>query len=315
LLNLLSNAAKFTEEGSITVSTKILAGPQGKEEVLVSVTDTGPGIAPEDQKKLFQPFSQVDGSLTRKTGGSGLGLSICQHLIQMHGGRIGLRSKVGTGSTFFFSLPILAVEGGIGPYATARPELPDLEAAQLSATGGYGLSNPETETPAADKQTRFQSLMEAQKRSTRPLSSAAVFGQGLILAIDPDHQVIDFYRRYLSNHGYTVIAVTELDQAVTVASGIYPSLITLDISMQSTKETRTGRLDGWQVLHALKTTPETQTIPVVICSLLDERQKAFDLGADDYLVKPILEHDLVAVIRRLRGGKTPPGSTPGNNKE
>lgn len=106
LLNLLSNAAKFTESGSINLEVEVIHSSSGNSEVKVSVTDTGVGIAAGDQSKLFQAFSQVDGSLTRKTGGSGLGLSICQHLIQMHNGRIGMTSEVGKGSTFYFYLPI-----------------------------------------------------------------------------------------------------------------------------------------------------------------------------------------------------------------
>ncbi len=106
LLNLISNAAKFTDDGSISVEVKVEQIPSGEKEVKVSVIDTGVGIAKEDQSKLFQPFSQVDGSLTRKTGGSGLGLSICQHLIKMHQGRIGVDSAPGEGSTFYFYLPI-----------------------------------------------------------------------------------------------------------------------------------------------------------------------------------------------------------------
>ncbi len=107
LLNLFSNAAKFTDEGVISIDANQRVNPDGKREVIISVTDTGCGISPEDQKKLFQPFSQVDSSPTRKTGGSGLGLSICRHLVEMHGGQIGLTSEPGKGSTFYFTLPIL----------------------------------------------------------------------------------------------------------------------------------------------------------------------------------------------------------------
>jgi len=95
LINLLSNAAKFTDEGKITVEAYSSTGPTGEPQVTVRVIDTGPGIALEDQLKLFQAFSQVDGSLTRKTGGSGLGLSICDHLIRLHHGQIGLDSAIG----------------------------------------------------------------------------------------------------------------------------------------------------------------------------------------------------------------------------
>ena len=86
LLNLISNASKFTEAGSITVEALVQKGPTGKLEAQINVIDTGPGISAEDQKKLFQAFSQVDGSATRKTGGTGLGLSICANLVQLHGG-------------------------------------------------------------------------------------------------------------------------------------------------------------------------------------------------------------------------------------
>jgi signal transduction histidine kinase len=106
LLNLISNASKFTEEGSITVEAHTQKGPTGKMEALINVIDTGPGISIEDQKKLFQAFSQVDGSATRKSGGSGLGLSICANLVQLQGGRIGVQSAANMGSTFYFTIPL-----------------------------------------------------------------------------------------------------------------------------------------------------------------------------------------------------------------
>lgn len=108
LLNFLSNAAKFTNEGSITIQAGESISPDGEPELLVTVTDTGEGISEEDRDKLFQPFSQVDDSPTRKTGGTGLGLSICRSFMEMHKGRIGLSwSEVGQGSTFFFAVPVL----------------------------------------------------------------------------------------------------------------------------------------------------------------------------------------------------------------
>jgi signal transduction histidine kinase len=105
LLNLVSNAAKFTDQGSITVRAEEMTGENDARFVRVSVIDTGQGISIEDQKKLFLPFSQVDASPTRKTGGSGLGLSICRHLIEMHNGQIGVESEVNMGSTFYFTIP------------------------------------------------------------------------------------------------------------------------------------------------------------------------------------------------------------------
>jgi signal transduction histidine kinase len=124
ILNLISNAAKFTDEGTITVEAGKEIDPNGKPEIYVRVTDTGPGIAEKDRNKLFQPFSQVDDSPTRKTGGTGLGLSICKSLIELHHGRIGLfSSEVGKGSTFFFSLPLpLAVTGPLNPNVVLSPD-------------------------------------------------------------------------------------------------------------------------------------------------------------------------------------------------
>jgi signal transduction histidine kinase len=102
LLNLLSNAIKFTPDGGrITVG----AGPiNGGSEIRVAVTDTGIGIAVEDQPKLFQEFSQLDASASRKYEGTGLGLALSRRLIELHGGQIGVESQMGKGSTFWFTL-------------------------------------------------------------------------------------------------------------------------------------------------------------------------------------------------------------------
>jgi signal transduction histidine kinase/DNA-binding response OmpR family regulator len=116
LLNLVSNATKFTEKGQVGVSARVTE-ESGQSEVVVSVSDTGLGIAPENQVKLFEPFSQVDASPTRKTGGTGLGLSICRHLVELHGGRIWVESALGEGSTFSFTLPIRLAGEGLADHA------------------------------------------------------------------------------------------------------------------------------------------------------------------------------------------------------
>ena len=100
LLNLLSNAGRFTDQGGVTVRARI----EGSE-VVVSVADTGPGIAPEEQGKLFKPFQQVDGSLRRRCGGTGLGLAISKHFVELHNGRMWLESQAGQGTTIHFTLP------------------------------------------------------------------------------------------------------------------------------------------------------------------------------------------------------------------
>jgi len=235
LLNLVSNASKFTEEGSITVAASVVKSPKGRKEVMLTITDTGKGIAEEDQSKLFQPFSQVDDSPTRKTGGTGLGLSICRSMVEMHGGQIGLQhSVVGKGSTFYFTLPLALSD---------EPE-------------------PEIVTAA-----------------------------NLILAIDDDAQVISLYQRYLKPQGYQVVALTNPKEAVARAKELRPYAITLDIMMPE--------MDGWQVLNQLKSDPETRDIPIVICSILEDEEKGFNLGAADYLTKPFLQEELILTVNRV----------------
>ncbi|MBL8062548.1 MAG: GAF domain-containing protein [Anaerolineales bacterium] len=232
MINLLSNAAKFTEEGEIVVNVKTYKGVDGRNQVKISVTDTGPGISEKDQEKLFQPFSQVDASPTRKTGGTGLGLSICQQLINMHGGTIWVESEVGKGSTFHFTLPF------------------------------------------------YRHEIEADSN-----------GDKTILTIDDDSQVIGLYERYLQPQGYHIIPLTNPALAVERAKELKPFAITLDIMMPG--------VDGWTVLDSLKADPETRNIPVIICSIIEDVEKGFNLGASDYLVKPILEEDLVNSLDRL----------------
>ena len=235
LLNLLSNAAKFTEEGTITVTANVETSPAGLPEMVVSVIDSGTGIAPEDQEKLFQPFMQVDGSLTRKSGGTGLGLSICRALVEMHGGRIGLESQVGKGSRFYFTLPIK--------------------------------SNDQSPLNSEDKK--------------------------VILAIDDEIAIIKLYERYLTNYGFKVVALTNPHEAEDRAIEVQPYAITLDVMMPER--------DGWQVLQGLKSNPQTQHIPVILCSILEDQTHGFSLGAADYLTKPILEEDLLQAIQNLNG--------------
>ena len=240
LINLFSNAAKFTDEGEITLDARAETGPNGLPHVRISVTDTGPGIAEKDQVKLFQAFSQVDDSPTRRTGGSGLGLSICQRLVNMHGGQIGLQSQVGQGSTFYFTLPVQ------GPHP---------------APGGPG---------------------------------------GTVLTIDDDPQVLALYERYLQSGGWQVHALTDPSKAVQRAAEIKPDAITLDIMMPG--------IDGWQVLAALKHAPATRNIPVFICSIIEEQERGLSLGAEGYLVKPVLEEDLLRALSGLKTGPTPPAA-------
>lgn len=233
LINLFSNAAKFTYAGFIRVEARLQQSPDGEAEVCITVSDSGPGIAPEDQKKLFKAFSQVDGSLTRKTGGSGLGLSICKHLVEMHGGRIWVDSQPGAGSRFSFTLPVH------GPH-----------------------------TGQADR---------------------------VVLAVDNDPGLLSLYDRYLSGNGFSVLPLTDPSLVLDRAQQIRPCAIILEVMLEGA--------DGWQILQELKANPQTARIPVIVCTLQENQEEGRRLGADAYLLKPVLQDDLTAALNRLTGSR------------
>jgi len=101
LLNLVGNAIKFTDQGEVAIKASAVNGAY-----TLSVCDTGPGIPPADQAKIFEEFQQADSSATKKKGGTGLGLSIARRIIEMHGGRIWVESELGKGATFSINLPV-----------------------------------------------------------------------------------------------------------------------------------------------------------------------------------------------------------------
>jgi signal transduction histidine kinase len=110
LLNLLSNAVKFTEHGTITVRASCDAVDRQCGQMMIAIIDTGVGIAPEHQHLIFEEFRQADDSLSRRYGGTGLGLPISRRLVELHGGTLEVTSQIGVGSTFFFTLPIATAE-------------------------------------------------------------------------------------------------------------------------------------------------------------------------------------------------------------
>jgi CheY-like chemotaxis protein len=121
-------------------------------------------------------------------------------------------------------------------------------------------------------------------------------GKKLIMCIDDDPGVITLYKRYLEKQGYQVIGVIDPTQAVTEAKRLRPYAITLDVLMPNK--------DGWDVLADLKKTPDLNTTPILVCSIIQDKTRGFSLGAADYLVKPITEDELLRALERVNRDKS-----------
>lgn len=172
VINLLSNAGRFTSQGGVTISCEL-----EQESVMIRITDTGPGISGEDQKRIFEPFQQADNSTRRVVEGSGLGLTISKQFVELHGGKMGLVSQVNQGTTFFFTLPLappLSLEEPPVPHNARRALVPGDEY-------GYRLRTRPSRAPAVsvaprivvlEKEQSLQRLLSRYLQDTEVVSSS-----------------------------------------------------------------------------------------------------------------------------------------------
>jgi len=239
LFNLLSNASKFTEGGTITLRVRT-EEIEGQRWIRMAVQDSGIGMTPEQVERLFQPFTQADASTTRKYGGTGLGLTITKRFAELMGGTVTVESVQGEGSTFTLILPA---------EVAARPVTSDHVAL---------LAGP----------------------------------QGMVLVIDDDPAMHDLVRRTLEKEGIAVVPAMSGEEGIELARQLKPSVITLDVMMPGS--------DGWNVLRTLKADADLSSIPVVMLTIIDDKNLGFSLGASEYLTKPVDRERLVRVIRRFR---------------
>jgi len=243
LFNLLSNAAKFTENGEITLDVRC----EGSSW-LFTVRDSGIGMTAEQMAGLFEAFAQADASTTRKYGGTGLGLAITRRFCRMMGGDATVESELGKGSAFTLRLPLVVQEAkAVGDM---RPATVHLEMPPVTSDGD------------------------------------------LVLVIDDDPAARDLMRRFLSKEGFQPETAGSGEEGLRLARSLHPIAITLDVMMPG--------MDGWAVLQQLKADPETQDIPVIMLTMVDDKNIGFTLGATDYLTKPIDRNRLAALLGRYR---------------
>ena len=255
LFNLLSNACKFTAQGTITLA---VSRETVDEAVWLTfrVADTGIGMTPEQMGKLFQAFVQADASTTRQYGGTGLGLTITQRFCQMMGGDITVESALGQGSTFTIRLPAAVTD----PKAAVAPRVEALPASALPA-------------------------------------SALPAGTPTVLVIDDDSTVHDLMQRFLHREGLRMATATSGEEGLRLARALRPAAITLDVMMPG--------MDGWAILTALKADPLLADIPVIMLTIVDDKNLGYALGAADYLTKPVDWDRLAAILQKYRCAHPP----------
>jgi len=242
LRNFLSNALKFTERGEIRVSARL--GDDG-QTVLFAVADTGVGISPEDQERIFDEYTQVETAQHGKPKGTGLGLPISRKLAEILGGRVGVQqSRLGVGSTFTLTIPV----------RYASPKAGDEHVVALTP-------NDITRHP--------------------------------VLVVEDDAATLLVYEKHLGSFGFEVIPALSIRAARQALQRMKPAAIVLDVLMPNENE------DGWTFLAEVKAHAATRDIPIVVVSVLEERDKGMSLGAADYCVKPVEREWLLGKLRDL----------------
>ncbi len=255
LINLISNAVKFTEKGSITITAAPHLSPEGGSEVIVSVIDTGIGIAPNNTEKVFEKFKQVGEVMTDKPQGTGLGLPICQQIIEHHQGRIWVESELGVGSNFSFALPLIS------------------------------------STIQAPENLNLDTLVRQLKQSIVPKSSESTEEQKTILVVDDEPSIRSLLRQQLEDQGYLIKEAADGMEAISQVKLMPPDLIILDVMMPA--------INGFDVAAVLKNNPTTMDIPIIILSIVEDKQRGWKLGIDRYLTKPIDSEKLLNNIEVL----------------
>jgi CheY-like chemotaxis protein/signal transduction histidine kinase/CHASE3 domain sensor protein len=270
LKNLLSNAFKFTEAGQVTLTVRRAGGNQ----VAFAVSDTGIGISPDQQQRIFDAFHQADGTISRRYGGTGLGLSISRELVRLLAGTLYLTSRPGEGSTFTVVIPTEYDPAKVAPRAAPMPA----PAAPL-AIPALVAASPAAASPI------WPSRQYDDDRD------AAGDAQRLLLVVEDDESFANILRDLSREMGFKVLLAATAEEALTLARQFMPSAIVLDIGLPDQS--------GLSVLDRLKRDVRTRHIPVHVVSASDHAQTALSLGAVGYMLKPVKREELANVLAKL----------------
>jgi PAS domain S-box-containing protein len=289
LINLIGNAIKFTERGGITVDAdwegaSAAAAPGSGCTLRFCVTDTGIGIAPEAIEQLFQAFKQVDGSTTRRYGGTGLGLVICKQLVELMGGEIGVRSTLGQGTTFWFTL---ALTIGVAP------------ASQTSVSRVLLLAD-EPARPATEKPQSIAPSLPADPRALSLVPNAmtpAADGRPRILLAEDNGVNQEVACAMLENLGCRVEVAHDGAQALErLAAGRFDAVL-MDCQMP--------QMDGFAASREIRNLEaqraDGRRVPIIALTanaMEGDRERCLEAGMDDYLAKPFKLAELGATLDR-----------------
>jgi PAS domain S-box-containing protein len=287
VLNLLSNAFKFTFQGEITVSLR--AAGSGVE---LTVRDTGSGIPEDEVSRVFERFHRVQGSHGRSYEGSGIGLALVQELVRLHGGTVQVESTMGVGTAFHVfllfgraHLPSEQVGGGRALASTAgRTQACVEEAMRWHA--------PDRSPRAMDDAMASLGADSASAIAARESSpqTNSVKHSEKVLVVDDNADMCDYLHRLLASQ-YTVLTAANGEEGLRIARAAHPDLVLTDIMMPV--------MDGMALLRALRSNEGTQTIPVIFLSARAGEEAGIEgreAGADDYLVKPFSARELLARV-------------------
>jgi HAMP domain-containing protein/CheY-like chemotaxis protein/signal transduction histidine kinase len=303
LKNLLSNALKFTQEGSVSLTMR--RAEKGRrfatrtldaaaDVIAFAVSDTGIGIAKDKQQLIFEAFQQADGSTSRKFGGTGLGLSISREITRLLGGEIRVESSPGKGSTFTLFLPAKYEGGGQAPGARVQGS-----SSVPSRGGGETRAEPAESRESVAVMDPAEVLPSRPERSPQSLASPVADDRGEIQPGDRSVLIVENdpnFARILLNMArekdFKGIIALDGEAAIDLAHAYHPDAVTLDIDLPG--------MDGWAVLDRLKHHPDTRHIPVHVISGIAKRQRGLKAGAIAYLEKPVSKEALDEAFGRIQ---------------